>query len=131
MLNDKDIQIVQVESPATGRGHRDCELIRFSFSGGEVILEVHKDSDDTKWEIRFPASAFKWYGEENPAREDWKLGVPVMGGFFEVKNSPWVAEHDRVEPKFPGKQMKHFIYYCYDDIFEFMADRFEVYPLES
>src|SRR3989338_4592678 len=131
-MGNENIEIIPVKSPAAGTWHRDCELIRFNFAKGNVVLEVRKDSNDTKWEVSFPVSAFKWYTEENPAREDLKLKGPVKGGFFEVKNSPWVAEHDNVESKFPNSpKMRHFIYYCYDDIFEFMADSFEVYPLES
>jgi hypothetical protein len=130
-MENKKVEVVAVGSPATGTWSRDCELLGCKLDPTKDIeLMVYKDSDQSKWRIVFRGvTAFSWYTEENPARGDLRYshGELPHEGFLEVKNSPWLLESDP-DGKSVIAGQRHFIYSCYDDIFEFMADGFEIFP---
>ena len=117
------MDIITIENSASGTWHRDAELLAIkSHTGLELIVE--KDSDNKKWRIVFNGIiAYKVTCEE------FYVGIldqlPIDGGFFEIKDSPWIAEYGDYRSDILSER-HHFVYCCYDEAIEVIAKDFTV-----
>lgn len=117
------MKIVVLNTPVSGNWHRDSDLLSLSGKLSDIELVIEKDSDASIWSIMFTdTTAYRVTSEEFSTTG--LLGrLPVTGGFFEVIESPWIAElsHGGSE-NIEGS--RHFIYCCYDEVIEIIATDF-------
>jgi len=105
--------------PIRSRWYRSTELKELRFDRGGVILRVLEEDTEREWTVHFKnVQAFRSTTEECAVAIIEQL--PEGGGFFEVKDSPWLAELGRGEVSFL-EQSKHYIVGCYDEIVEVVA----------
>lgn len=107
--------------PAAGTWSRDCELISLTYDR-ELKLNYHKDEDDTYWSFRSNVIvAFRVLSEEF-SRSSYLLDLPTDGAFFEILDSPWIAELADRKAEVLSKFM-HYVLRFYDETIEIIAQK--------
>jgi hypothetical protein len=114
------MQVITLNIPAAGEWSRDCILKSLVYKN-ELKISYQKE-DDTLWELQCQGVlAF------NLAAEEFALGrfllkLPVEGAFYEIIDSPWIAE---MELKFSKNlsKYKHYVLEFYDEIIEIILEK--------
>jgi hypothetical protein len=120
-----NVQILNI--PAAGESSRDCELICF-LNFREYILNYHKDSDHTYWNVSWEGMvAYKVISEEF-ALGGYLMNLPKEGAFYEVTDSPWIAEFNNYKDI---SKCKHYIFRFYDETIELIARKVTFTKLEG
>jgi hypothetical protein len=111
--------IVTWSVPIRASWCRATELVSLHHEGTGMVLALIEEGTENRWRLSFgTVQAARFTTEECAAS---LLGsLPSRGGFFEVKDSPWLKELGQGSIGFLEKA-QHFIICCYDEVVEVVA----------
>ncbi len=118
------MKIIELNTPVSGTWHRDSELLSINGKLPDLELVIEKDSDSSIWNIRFTDSTAYKVTSEGFSTTGFLEFLPVKGVFFEVIESPWIAELSNGSGSGELTGSRHFVYCCYDEVVEIIAKDF-------
>jgi hypothetical protein len=117
------MKVIPIDTPGTGTWARDCELICLSDSylsdckGFRV--SYRRDEDDTYWMMHCETiTAYKVISEEL-STTGYLINLPADGAFYEILDSPWLAELGNKDRILSG--YRHFVLQFYEETIEVIA----------
>lgn len=121
------MKVELIDAPVTGTWTRECELK--SLSDGVQTDNVGfrisfcRKEDDTYWILRCEhIIAYKVISEEF-IDTGYLMNLPVESAFFEIYDSPWIQEFERIVSKNLDK-CKHYVLKFCDETVEIIAQKF-------
>jgi hypothetical protein len=120
--------IKTLDVPAAGTWARDCILISLSYTD-ELKISYQKE-DDTLWELQGQGVIAFNLASEEFSLAPFLLNLPVEGAFFEMLDSPLLAE---LELKFSKKLngYKHYIFKFYDETVEVILQKVDFFSIAN
>jgi hypothetical protein len=110
------MKYITLDIPPAGSWKRDCELVHFNFR--PLWLEILKESDETKWKIKFNGLvAFKITSEEFTIH---LKNTPKNGSFYLIEDSFWISDLNKTNSSILEK-CKHYVLFFYDETLEVIA----------
>ncbi len=119
----------QIDIPAAGTWSRDCEVKSLVYCKGFKI-SYHKDEDDTYWNLRSEIVIAVRVLSEEFSRGAYLIDLPTDGAFFEVLDSPWMAEFGNCNVEILRK-CTHYVFRFYDETVEIIAKKIDFEKLNE
>ena len=107
------------ETPVLAPGRRSIELGSVAYEPGRLEVRVQEDPTGKLWSVRFSNIQGLRITTFESAFEVTK-NLPGEGGFFEFKESSWLASLGAGKREYMHKA-RHFVICCYDEVLEIAA----------
>lgn len=104
------------EVPIAATWHKSNTLVDFLYDEEGLELIIEEEETQQRWVLRFadPAGFKVLCGEH----AEWSIQhVPANGGFFEMKNSPWLSALGITETN-EQASAHHYMICCQDELIE-------------